>query len=83
MKVQLELAPDVGERLLERARAAGLSLDQFAARALEAVARADSPARRASPEERAEAFDEFVEGFESNAALPEAAFDREGWYPDR
>ena len=83
MKVELELTPDVGARLTERARAEGLSLDQFAARALEAVARTDSPGRRASPEERAQAFDEFVAGFESSAVLPESAFDRENWYPDR
>jgi hypothetical protein len=38
MKVEVELPPDIGAALAERARAAGLSLDQFAARTLSALA---------------------------------------------
>jgi hypothetical protein len=65
-----------------RARGEGLSLDEFAARALEAVAKADVSARKATPDERVKAFEEFLAGFESDAVLPEEAFQRENWYPD-
>ncbi len=83
MKVEVELRPDVGAALLARARAEGLSLDQFAERALEALAKADVSARKATPEERVKAFEEFLAGLESNAVLPEEAFQRDNWYPDR
>ena len=85
MDVRLEvvLKPDIGAALIQRARAEGLSLDQFAARALEAVALADPSAKKVSPDERVAAFDEFVAGMESSAVLPEPAFERENWYPDR
>lgn len=83
MKLELELGPDLGAVLLERARAEGLSLDQFATRMLESAARADATPKRASAEERVHAFDEFLSGLESGAPLPESAFDRETWYPDR
>lgn len=83
MKLEVELEPDIGAALLARAHAEGLSLDQFAARTLEAVATADTTAPRATPEERTKAFEEFLAGLESNAVLPEEAFQRENWYPDR
>ena len=83
MKVEVELSPDVGAVLLERAKAEGLSLDQFATRTLEAVAWVSITTAKATPEERVRSFDEFLAGFESNVALPEEAFERENWYPDR
>ena len=83
MKVEIEVTPDIGALLLEKAKAEGLSLDQFAARALEAVASTDAPVKKASAEARVQAFDEFLAGLESDALLPEAAFERESWYPDR
>jgi hypothetical protein len=83
MKVEVALSPDIGAVLQERAKAEGLSLDQFAARTLEAVAWVNISAAKTTPEERVRAFDEFLAGFESNVALPEEAFDRENWYPDR
>ncbi len=83
MKVQVEIKPDIGAALLARAQAEGLSLDQFAARALEAVAQADISATKAPSKERVKAFEEFLAGLESNVALPEEAFQRENWYPDR
>ncbi len=83
MKVGVKLRPDVGAALLARARAEGLSLDQFAERALEALAKAHVSAPKATPEERVKAFEEFLAGLESNAVLPLEAFQRENWYPDR
>ena len=78
MKLEVELKPDVGEAL--RARAEGLSLDQFAERVLEALVKTDTP--KATAQGRAKAFEEFVAGLESDAVLPEATFRRENWYPD-
>ena len=49
MKLEVELKPDVGEALLARAQSEGLSLDQFAERALEALVKngtARKPPRR-------------------------------------
>jgi hypothetical protein len=83
MKVEIEVSPDIGAVLLEKAKAEGLSLDQFAARALQAAASVDAPGKKAAPDERVQAFEEFLAGFESDAVLPDAAFDRESWYPDR
>ena len=83
MKVEVELSPDTGAVLLELAKAEGLSLDEFAARTLEAVAGVNNSPAKTPPEERAKAFDEFLAGLESNVALPQEAFERENWYPDR
>jgi len=83
MKVQVELRPDVGEALRTRAEAEGLSLDQFAARALEALARPGGAVAQPTADQRVKAFDEFLAGLESDAALPEGAFQRENWYSDR
>ena len=82
MKLEVELKPDVGEALRERARARaeGLSLDQFAERVLEALVETDTP--KATAQERAKAFEEFVAGLESDAVLPEQTFQRENWYSD-
>jgi hypothetical protein len=81
MKLEVELKPDIGEALLARARSEGLSLDQFAERALEALVKNDSP--MATAQERVKAFEEFLTGMETDAVLPEETFQRENWYPDR
>ena len=65
MKLEVELRPDVGEALLALARLEGLSLDQFAERALEALVKAETP--KASALERVKAFEEFLAGLESDA----------------
>jgi hypothetical protein len=83
MKVEVELRPEIGAALQARAQAEGLSLDQFAARALEAAAQAGAAAKKATPEERVKAFEDFLAGLESNVVLPDEAFRRENWYPDR
>ncbi len=83
MKVEVELTPDIGAALMERARSAGLPLDQFAARTLSALATTELPSRNASPEERLRSLDDFLAGLESDTTLPEEAFQRENWYPDR
>ena len=81
MKLEVELKPDIGEALLARARAEGLSLDQFAERALEALVKTDTA--KATAPDRLKAFEEFLAGLETDAVLPEETFERENWYPDR
>jgi hypothetical protein len=80
MKLEVELKPDVGEALLVRARSEGLSLDQYAERALEALVMTETA--KASAPERVKAFEEFLAGLETDAVLPEEAFERENWYPN-
>jgi hypothetical protein len=81
MKVEVELKPDIGEALLARARSEGLSLDQFAERALEALVKTGTA--KASAPERVKAFEAFLAGLETDAVLPEETFQRENWHPDR
>lgn len=81
MKVEVELKPDIGEALLARARSEGLSLDQFAERALEALVKTGTA--KATAPDRVKAFEEFLAGLETDAILPEETFQRESWYPDR
>ena len=81
MKLEVELKPDIGEALLARARSEGLSLHQFAQRALEALVTTGTA--EASAQERVKAFEEFLAGLETDAVLPEETFQRENWYPDR
>jgi hypothetical protein len=81
MKLEVELKPDIGEALLARAQSEGLSLDQFAERALEALVKTGKA--KVSAPERVKAFEEFLAGLETDAVLPEETFERENWYPDR
>jgi hypothetical protein len=82
MSIKLDLDPNAESVLLARAQARGLSLEAYATQLLESygsVAQVD----KLSAAERLSAFDEFVRNMESNAILPEEAFHRENWYPDR
>jgi len=81
MKLEVELKPDIGEALLARARSEGLSLDQYAERALEALVMTETA--KASAPERVKAFEEFLAGLETDAVLPEETFQRANWYPDQ
>jgi hypothetical protein len=73
---------------MAQAQAAGLSLDQFLSRQLEAIAHAAS----ALPEQfraadRAEQwekeFDEWLDSFPQHPVLSDEALKRKNWYPDR
>jgi len=83
IKLEVVLKPDIEAALFQRAKAEGLSLDQFAARVLETAALTEPSPKQATPDERVKAFDSFVAGLESSAVLAESAFERESWYPDR
>jgi hypothetical protein len=60
----------------------GLSLEAYATQLLESYG-SMAPADKLSASERLNTFDEFVRNMESNTMLPDAAFHRENWYPDR
>jgi hypothetical protein len=83
----IELKPE-HEQVIARSIQAGLihtpdeALD-FAFETLRGQLKAHDKTRAATPEGRVEAFDDFLAGFESSVTLPEEAFHRENWYPDR
>jgi hypothetical protein len=82
VSIKFDLAPNAESVLLAQAQARGLSLEAYVTQLLESygsVAQAD----KLSAAERLSAFDEFVRNMESNTILPEEAFHRENWYPDR
>jgi hypothetical protein len=81
--MKLELNPEAEAGLLAQAQARGVSLEDFVKQVLEERSTGSGQASRLSTEERLRAFDEFIAGFESPVMLPEEAFQRENWYPDR
>jgi hypothetical protein len=83
MTMKLELNPEAEAGLLAQAQARGLSLEDFVKHVLEERGIGNRQAARLSAEERLHAFEEFLAGFDSSVILPEEAFQRENWYPDR
>jgi hypothetical protein len=83
MTMKLELNPEAEASLLTQAQARGLSLEDFVRQVLEERSTGSGQASRPSTEERLQAFDEFIAGFESPVVLSEEALQRENWYPDR
>jgi len=85
MTVKLELPPQVEAGLLAQARAEGLPLDQFLQRKLETMAQAPPPAGGEAIDADAwgEELELWCDSFPQGTVLPEAAFHREDWYPDR
>ena len=82
MSLKLDLAPNAESGLLAQAQARGLSLEAYATQLLESYASMWQRDRLPAAE-RLSAFDEFVRNMESNVMLPDEAFHRENWYPDR
>lgn len=86
MTITLDLKPEVEAGLKAQAEAAGLSLEQFLSRELEAIAPAAAQAQ-ANPavgsDQWEKEFDEWLDSFAAHPALREEAFKRENWYPDR
>jgi hypothetical protein len=82
MSLKLDLAPNAESVLLAQAQARGLSLEAYATQLLESYG-SIAQAEKLCASERLSAFDEFVRNMESNAILPEEAFHRKNWYPDR
>ncbi len=87
MPITLNLKPEVEAGLKAQAQAAGLSLEQFLSRELEAIAPA-APAESLETvadgsDEWEKEFDEWLDSFPQRPVLGEEALKRENWYPDR
>ena len=85
MTVKLELPPQVEAELSAQAQAEGLSLDRFLQRKLEALAQVPPPGSVEPIDADAwgEELESWFDSFPQGTVLPEAAFHREDWYPDR
>lgn len=60
MTVTLDLKPEIEEELVARARAAGLSTEEFVNRELERLVLSAQPRSNLTPEQRAAAFEELM-----------------------
>jgi len=83
----IELKPE-HERVIAQAIQAGLiqkpdEVLDFGLETLRGRLKARDQVRTATLEARVKAFEDLLAGSESNATLPEEAFQRENWYPDR
>ena len=93
MSVTLNLTPEIQAGLLAKAQAAGLSLDQFVSRQLEALTQVSAPASLCEPagegadhitaEQWENELDSWVNSFPQKPVLSDDALRRENWYPDR
>jgi hypothetical protein len=88
LTVTLNLKPEVEADLLAQAQAAGLPLDQFLSRQLEALTQS-ALALQAQPQtpDRAgqweKELDDWFDSFPQHPVLSDEALKRENWYPDR
>ncbi|HEY5176361.1 MAG TPA: hypothetical protein VII95_12435 [Terriglobales bacterium] len=84
MTIQIELNPEIVERLVAEAQAQGIALEEYAERLLrEAIAEHPEPQGRLSVEELHVMLNEIAEGSDKLPNLPTAAFTRESFYEDR
>jgi hypothetical protein len=60
MTVTLKLKPEIEEELVARARAAGLSTEEFVNRELERLVASTPPTSKLTPEERVRLWNEFL-----------------------
>ena len=83
--VTLNLKPEIEAGLLAQAQAAGLPLDEFLARLLEALTGAASlpPLRAPAGKQWEKELDEWLDSFPQHPVLSDEALKRENWYPDR
>lgn len=79
--MSINLNPDVEARLRALANANGVSLEAF----LQQIADQKSPssAKRLSPDEWAQKFEEWADSFSEAPPIPDDALSRENLYPDR
>jgi hypothetical protein len=84
MTIQIELNPEVMERLVTEAEAEGVALEVYAERLLrEAIATHAAPQGQLSVEELRTMLSAIAEGAEKLPKVPTAAFTRESFYEDR
>lgn len=81
MTIQIELNPEMMERLAAEAEAQGIALEEYAERLLrEAVAAHAEPQGQLSVAELHAMLDGIAEGSEKLPKVPTAAFTRESFY---
>jgi len=85
MTVKLDLSPEIEAELLAQAQTEGMSLDQFLKHKLETLVLTVPPDRREtiSPDIWEQELESWFDSFPQGTVLPEAAFQRDDWYPDR
>jgi hypothetical protein len=84
MTVTLELKPEIEEQLVSRARAAGLSTEEFVNRELERLVASTPPISKLTPEERVRLWNEFLESHSvGGPPLSDYAVSRESIYGER
>ena len=84
MSIRLSFEPEIEAGLLAQAEAQGLTLEKY----LERILRDMSATRSAdtqsmSPEQRAQAFEDWASALSTDVALPDDACNRENLYPPR
>lgn len=82
MSIQIELRPEIEAELTAQAQKKGLPISQYVQRILEQHLPGQPVESAMTPEERAEAFQDWVENFpyRRNTPLPDEAISRESFY---
>jgi hypothetical protein len=80
--MSLNMKPDLEARLIARAQASGLSVEDFLQQVLEERSGVGRM-QRLGAEEWAAQFEEWAESFPESAPIPDEALSRENLYPDR
>ncbi len=84
MTIQIELNPEMMERLAAEAEAQGIALEEYAERLLRAaIATHAEPDGQLSVAELQAMLDGIAEGSEKLPKMPTAAFTRKSFYEDR
>ena len=84
MTIQIELNPEIMERLAAEAEAHGIALEEYAERLLrEAVTTRPEPQGQISVAELHSMLNAIAEGSEKLPKVPTSAFTRESFYEDR
>ena len=84
MTIQIELNPEMMERLAAEAEAEGVALEEYAERLLrEAIATHAEPQGQLSVAELHAMLDQIAEDSEKLPKVPTSAFTRESFYEDR
>ena len=84
MTIQIELNPEIMERLAAEAAAHGIALERYAERLLrEAIATHPQPQGQLSVAELHAMLNAIAEGSEKLPKVPTSAFTRESFYEDR
>jgi len=83
MTIQIELNPEIMERLVAEAQAQGIALEEYAERLLrEAIANHPEPQGQLSVEELHVMLNAIAEGSDKLPKVPTSAFTRESFYED-